>query len=155
LSLTTADRLQIHEVIALHGHLCDAAAYDRFDEVFSPDLEVDTSDLGRRQLPPGDPSRSRLDAYIAAAHRIGPGDTVALHVTNILVRDDADGARAWSKGLAVKRDGSTASFTYNDHLVRAAQGWRIDHRKVSPRREPGTGAAPSEDEDRAAPPSGA
>jgi hypothetical protein len=37
MSLTVDDRLEIHEVIALHGHLCDAGAYGRFDEV--PRLE--------------------------------------------------------------------------------------------------------------------
>jgi SnoaL-like domain len=110
MSLTVDDRLEIHEVIALHGHLCDAGAYGRFDEVFTPDLEVDASDLGLAPLPPADPSRPRLEMYIAAAHRIGPGGTLALHVTNVMVREDGDGARAWSKGLAVNQDGSAASF---------------------------------------------
>ncbi|MEV5968128.1 nuclear transport factor 2 family protein [Kribbella sp. NPDC051952] len=142
MSLTIDDRLEIHELIALHGHLCDAGAYDRFGEVFASDLEVDVGDLGRRQLPAGDPSQPRLATYIAAAHRIGPGDTLALHVTSTIVREDGDGARAWSKGLAVKQDGSAASFTYEDQLVRTTQGWRIKKRKVSPRREPGRGVEP-------------
>jgi SnoaL-like domain len=142
MSLTVDDRLEIHEVIALHGHLCDAGAYGRFDEVFTPDLEVDASDLGLGPLPPADPSRPRLEMYIAAAHRIGPGGTLALHVTNVMVCEDGDGARAWSKGLAVNQDGSAASFTYEDQLVRTSQGWRIRHRKVSARRDAGRGVEP-------------
>jgi hypothetical protein len=142
MTFSADDRLEIHEVIGLHGHLCDAAAYGRFGEVFTPDFEVDASDLGRGPLPAGDPSRPRLEAYIAAAQRIGPGNGLALHATNILVREDGDGARAWSKGLAVDREGTVSSFTYEDRLVRTSQGWRIQHRKVSARREPGRGAEP-------------
>ncbi|WP_433781394.1 nuclear transport factor 2 family protein [Actinomycetospora sp. CA-101289] len=142
MGLTADDRLDIHEVIALHGHLVDAGAYERFGEVFTADLEVDAGDLGRAPLPAGDPDRSRLDAYIDAARRIGPGGTVALHVTNIVVRDHGDGARAWSKGLLVDGDGAVASFTYDDRLARTGHGWRIRHRTVTARREPGRGTPP-------------
>jgi hypothetical protein len=142
MSLTADDRVEIHEVLALHGHLCDAGAYERFYEVFTPDLEVDAGDLGRRPLPAGDTSRPRLDTYIAAARRIGPGETLALHASNIIVREDGDGARAWSKGLTVKKDGSVASFTYVDRLVRTSGGWRIRHRKVSVSQKPGGALEP-------------
>lgn len=67
--LTADDRCEIQKTIALHSHLCDAGAYDRFDEVFTPDLEVDVSDLGLAPVPAGDPSRPRLDTYIAFAKR--------------------------------------------------------------------------------------
>ena len=142
MNLTADDRLQIHEVIALHGHLCDAGVHERFDLVFTPDLVVDTSSLGLASLQSDDPSRPRLDMYIAAAQRRGPGDILALHATNVIVREDGNGARAWSKGFTVNQDGSVAGFTYEDHLERTCQGWRISHRKVSPRREPGRGVEP-------------
>lgn len=133
--LTANDRWEIHDVIALHGHLCDARAYDRFDEVFADDLEVDVSDLGLKPVPVLDPSRRRIDAYIAVARRGGGNGAVAMHVSNIVVAADDDGARAWSKGLLVRRDGSAASFTYEDQLVRTSRGWRIRHRTVSSRRD--------------------
>jgi hypothetical protein len=142
MSLTVDDRLEIHEVIALHGHLSDAGAYERFDEVFTADLVVDASDLGRAPLPAPDSSRPRLDMYIAASHRLGPAGPLAHHVTNVIVREDGDGARAWSKGLAVNQDGSVAAFTYEDHLVRTGLGWRIRQRRVSARREAGRGVEP-------------
>lgn len=142
MSLTADDRLEIHEVIALHGHLCDAGAFHRFGEVFAPDLEVDATDVGLAPLPAGDPSRPRLDTYIAAAQRHGRDRTLAMHVTNIIVRGDGDGARAWSKGITVNDDGTAASFTYEDQLVRTSHGWRISHRRVSARREPRRGVEP-------------
>jgi hypothetical protein len=142
MSLTVEDRLDIHEVIALHGHLSDAGAYERFDEVFTSDLVVDASDLGLALLAAHDPTRLRLDAYIAAAHRRGMGGPVAHHVTNIVVRATGDGAQAWSKGIALDQDSSVSSFTYEDQLVRTDRGWRIRHRKVSARREAGIGIEP-------------
>jgi hypothetical protein len=142
MTLTADDRWDIHEVISLHGHLCDAGTYDRFGLVFTPDLVVDVSDLGLAPLRPHDPSQVRLDSYIAAAHRRGPGSTLALHVTNVLVREDGDGARAWSKAFILNQDGSCASFTYEDQLRRTSDGWRIRHRKISARREPGRGLEP-------------
>ena len=141
MSLTVDDRLEIHEVIALHGHLCDAGTYARFGEVFTSDFEVDAGELGLAPLPT-DPSRPRLDTYIAAAHRRGPGGTLALHVTNTIVCEDGDNARAWSKGLAINQDGSVASFTYEDQLEPTSRGWRIKHRRISARRAAGRGPEP-------------
>ncbi|MFG3140099.1 nuclear transport factor 2 family protein [Streptomyces sp. NPDC048211] len=142
MSLTGSDRLEIHEVIALHGHLCDAGAYERFDEVFTADLVVDASALGLAPLPAPGLSGRRLDLYIAAAHRHGSDGPLAHHVTNVIAREDGEGARAWSKGIALNQDGSVASFTYEDQLVRTGRGWRIRHRKVSVRREAGRGVEP-------------
>jgi hypothetical protein len=119
--------------------LCDAGAYDQFDSVFTPDLVVDTSALGLAPVHPHDEHESRLAMYIAVAHNRGPGSVLGMHVTNVVVRADGDGARSWSKGLTVSVDGSVASFVYEDQLVRTTHGWRIGHRKVSPRREPGGG----------------
>lgn len=139
MDLTAEDRLQIQETIALHGHLCDAGDYERFDLVFTPDLVVDTSDLGLAPVHPNDEHETRLAMYIAVARRRGPGSILGMHATNVVVREDGAGARAWSKGLTVSVDGSVASFVYEDRLVRTPHGWRIRHRKVSPRREPGRG----------------
>ncbi len=66
-------------------------------------------------------------------------DTLGLHVTNIVTRAWGDGARAWSKGVLVNEDGSVASYTYEDHLVRTDHGWRIRHRTVTTRRAAGRG----------------
>ena len=132
--LTTDDRQQICEVIALFGHLADADAYDRFDEVFTGDMVIDATDVGLSRPPEldrtTDPSRS-LDGYIAAGRRRGSGNTVAMHTTNVVVREDGHGAIASSKGLTVDSFGSCASYRYEDRLVRTGEGWRIQHRVVT------------------------
>ncbi|WP_210604183.1 nuclear transport factor 2 family protein [Brevibacterium oceani] len=145
MTLTTDDQLNVIGVISLHGHLCDANALDRLDEVFTPDLVLDVSELGRPALPNFDPARS-LEAYIAAGKRSGPGTTVGMHATNIIVREAGSGAHAVSKGFTVDTSGTTSSFTYTDRLVRTDDGWRISHRRISPRREPGRGPEPTFEE---------
>lgn len=145
MALSAGDRIAIHEVIALHSYLSEVGAEDRFDEVFTPDLVVDVAGIGLQQprelAKVADPSGA-LDAYIAAGRRRGPGTTVAVHVSNVVVSGEGDIARAWSKGLTVDRSGSCASFTYQDRLVRTSRGWRIRHRTVTARSEPRTGVAP-------------
>lgn len=141
MNLTTDDRLNIIDVINRHGHVCDANALDRLDEVYTPDLILDASELGRPALPSFDPARS-LKAYIAAGKESAPGTTVGMHATNIIVGETADGAHVVSKGLTVDEPGVTSSFTYTDRLVRNDDGWRISHRRILPRHEPGRGAEP-------------
>ncbi|MGY5060699.1 nuclear transport factor 2 family protein, partial [Streptomyces sp. 900105755] len=64
----------------------------------------------------------------------------AHHVTNVVVTALADGrVQVRSKGLGIKADGSCGSVSYDDTVVRTADGWRISHRRVSPRRNPLSG----------------
>jgi hypothetical protein len=44
------DRLLIHELINLHGHLCDEAQLDRLGEIFTDDVVYDVSALGGAPL---------------------------------------------------------------------------------------------------------
>lgn len=72
-----------------------------------------------------------------AALTLGDANPVAHHVTNIVLRETADGrVHAVSKGLGVMADGSTGSVTYEDTVERTPAGWRITHRVVRPRRTP-------------------
>lgn len=141
MGLTTEDRLEIREVIELHGHLADAGVVERLDEVFHPDLELDVSALGFKPVP-ASASGTALDAYIEAGRRRGPGEALAMHASNIIIREQGDGAQAWSKGLIVNRNGSFSCFSYHDDLVRTTNGWRIRRRTITPRRDPGQGPTP-------------
>ncbi|MGA5822876.1 nuclear transport factor 2 family protein [Kitasatospora sp. NPDC094028] len=130
MSHTLEDRLAIHELISLHGHLVDDGSLDRFDELFTSDVVYELTDFGQGPL-------LGLDAVREAAWALGLANPVAHHVTNVVVTASADGrVHVRSKGLGIKADGSCGSVSYDDTVVRTADGWRISHRKVSARRVP-------------------
>ncbi|MDN0199051.1 nuclear transport factor 2 family protein [Streptomyces sp. S.PNR 29] len=130
MALALEDRLAITELIALHGHLVDEGELDRCQEVFTPDVVYDLSDVAQGPV-------TGLAALKQAALALGAANPVAHHVTNVVIEEVADGrVLARSKGLGVMADGSCGSVTYEDTVVRVEAGWRICHRKVSARRAP-------------------
>jgi hypothetical protein len=126
--ISAADRIAIHEVIALHGHVVDDRDVDRLGELFTEDVVLDLAEYGAGALRGLAAMREAIRSANPAEHPLGH------HVTNIVVvgREGA-GVRAVSKGLAVRADGATGTVTYQDLLRREPQGWRIGYRKVVPR----------------------
>lgn len=124
------DRVLIHELINLHGHLMDEGALDRLPELFTDDVVYDVSSMGGGTLvgPP---------AIADAARRLGDRNPLGHHVTNIVVISIGDDdAAAVSKGLGVMSDGSVGSVVYEDDLRRTPDGWRISRRRVRRRAAP-------------------
>jgi 3-phenylpropionate/cinnamic acid dioxygenase small subunit len=122
--LPTDDRLAIHELLALHGHLVDGGALDRLDELFTDDVVYDLTPLGGTTL-------SGIEAIRVSAVQRGDRNPVAHLVTNIVVEEHDGKITARSKFLGVRRDGSVGSGVYDDVLRRTADGWRISRRRVS------------------------
>jgi hypothetical protein len=124
------ERLLIHELINLRGHLVDEGNFDRLAELFTEDVVYDVTALGGgRLLGPA--------AVAEAARAMGEKNPLSHHVTNVVVtRLTGDRATAVSKGLAVLSDGGTGSVLYRDELIRTRQGWRIAIRTVLPRTRP-------------------
>ncbi|WP_227983294.1 nuclear transport factor 2 family protein [Nocardia spumae] len=128
--LTVEDRFAITDLINLHGHLTDNGDLDGWPALFDDGIVYDVSALGGGVL-------VGLEACRDAALALGENNPVAHHVTNIVLNEVADGTvRALSKGLGVMTDGSTGSVTYEDTITRTADGWKITHRIVRPRRTP-------------------
>lgn len=127
--METDDRLAIHELLALHGHLVDDGDLDRLDEVFTDDVLYDLSSLGADVL-------HGVAEVRAAALQLGDTNPLAHLVTNILIAERDGQVIARSKFLGVRRDGSVGSGVYVDRLRHATDGWRISHRRVSLRRKP-------------------
>lgn len=128
--LTVADRLSIHELVALHGHLTDDRRPDELGQLLTDDASYDITAYGFGVV-------QGLEALTALfAERPGQ-QPIGHHVTNVIVSDlDHDDSRAGvrSKGLSVMADGSAGSVVYDDIVVRTDAGWRIAHRKVTPAR---------------------
>ena len=130
MALSTDDRVAIYELIALHGHLMDAGAFDRLDELFTDDFVYDVEALGYGSL-------EGVDAFVEAARALGDDNPLAHHVTNALViGDEGDRATVQSKGIGVSADGTSGSVVYKDLVRRTSGGWRISRRTVIPRRRP-------------------
>ncbi|GIJ43961.1 hypothetical protein Val02_08470 [Virgisporangium aliadipatigenens] len=130
MALTTDDRIAIADLISLHGHLVDRGDFAGLAALFTEQVVYDVSAFGGGAL-------VGLAAIRDAGTALADANPVAHHVTNIVLRETADGVvHALSKGLGVMADGSTGSVTYDDTVERTAAGWRITHRIVRPRRTP-------------------
>jgi hypothetical protein len=122
LALDLKDRLEIHELLALYGHIIDDAEWDRLGELFTEDVVFDASDFGT----PVDEGLAALTARWAAYDR----HPLAHHATNIVISEKDGEVRLISKGLGVGRKGRVGSVTYRDVLRRTDYGWRIAKRKA-------------------------
>ena len=130
MALSVEDKLAVHELISLHGHLMDGGEFDRMDELFCADVVYDVSAFGLGEL-------RGYEAISEASLAVGDANPVGHHVTNICVTEEPDGTvRARSKGIGVSAIGSVGSVVYEDVVRRETAGWRIAYRKVIPRRTP-------------------
>jgi hypothetical protein len=132
--LTAEDRWAIGETLSLHGHLFDEGQLDRLDELFTPDVVYDVTNVGMREL-------HGIEEIREAALELGADNPVGHHVTNIVIESGGgDRATARSKGIVVTASGKCGSATFVDTLRREDGGWRISHRIIHPRRTPLNGA---------------
>jgi len=136
MAFTTEDRLAIHEVICLHGHVFDNGELDRLDELFTSDIVYDASEFTGEPIP-GIDNDMRIAAVAGAALALGDRNPLGHHVSNIVVTEKTDSeAEVRSKGIGVMTDGRSVTVTYEDIVVRTPDGWRIRRRKLIPRRKP-------------------
>jgi hypothetical protein len=127
MTLRVEDRLDIIELIALHGHLVDAGDSERIGDVFAADVVHDLTDLGLGTVTGLDLFRTPPDVTHPVGH----------HVTNtVLTGVDDDRVHARSKGIGVGADGTSGSVVCEDVVERRPEGWRITHRRIVARRTP-------------------
>ncbi|MBE1537162.1 hypothetical protein H4W34_006995 [Actinomadura algeriensis] len=104
--------------------------------MFTVDVAYDVTDLGGGVL-------EGTAACAEAGRAPGDANPVGHHVTNIVPTEGGEGdeggegeVRALSKGLGLGSDGTCASVTYDDVVVRVGGRWRISRRTVTARRTP-------------------
>lgn len=129
--ISTEDRLSIHELISLHGHLVDEGRLDELDKVFTSDVAYDLSAFGMGV-------QQGLGAIREAALALGENNPVGHHVTNIVIEEVEDDSTVHvrSKGIGIKTDGTTGSVVYVDVAKKRDGEWRIVSRKILLRRKP-------------------
>ncbi|MFI7667180.1 nuclear transport factor 2 family protein [Nocardia sp. NPDC049526] len=123
MALSVQDRIEIGDLIAMHGHLMDAGELDRMDELFTAEITYDLSDFGAGEL-------RGIPALREAAVALGAGNPVGHHITNVVVAEVDGAVRVRSKGIGIYADGTSGSVEYDDTVVRVATGWRISYRRV-------------------------
>jgi hypothetical protein len=126
--LTSEDRIEIHELLAMHAFLFDENQLDRLEELFTPDAVYDLSAAGVGAFEGIDNIR------LAAAQLNTSGHAPLAHfVTNIIVTPVGDGeVSVLSKGVMIMADGSIGGATHRD-LVRRHDGhWRLSRRVITP-----------------------
>jgi hypothetical protein len=118
--LSSAERLAIHELISLYGHLIDQRQFSQLGQIFTDDAVFDLSGYGGSRYH-GLPA---IQAMMLASRE----HPLAHHATNIVVQAQADGIAVMSKGIGVGAGGRVGSVTYRDRLSLTPQGWRIQER---------------------------
>ncbi len=118
-----ADRDAIRDLLARYTYEGDRGRVNELAACFAPD--------GILEYPGARPAGP--DA-IAAALGSGTRDPrltfVRHHITNPLIRVDGENATARSYFTVHSDVGPDHSGTYDDRLVRTADGWRFAHRRV-------------------------
>lgn len=124
LPLSAHDRVTIHELLALHGHLADERRPEDLGLLLTPDAVYDLRSFGLGTI-------KGLPA-IQGIHRERPGNQpIGHHVSNIHIDERPDGTIAVrSKGFSVMADGAAGTCTYDDVVVKTDAGWRIAHRRI-------------------------
>lgn len=135
--LTVEDRLDILDVIARFVVVHDLRQPDLLPMVFTPDAVIDFSYISGH--PPFDLPKYRevlLGMVKAGFH--------ADHQTTdtILIADGADGARARSRYMVIRPDGTMSNGEILDRLRRTDDGWRIVERRMIRRWPASDQAAP-------------
>ncbi|MEO8552140.1 MAG: nuclear transport factor 2 family protein [Kofleriaceae bacterium] len=124
MTLSADDRLAIHELMALHGHLTDDRRDAELDLLLTEDAAYDVTEFGLGVVT-GLPALRALFEARPGAQPLGH------HVTNVIVNEAADGTvGVRSKGLSVMPNGTAGSVVYDDVVTKTAAGWRISRRKV-------------------------
>jgi ketosteroid isomerase-like protein len=125
--LTAQDRIDITDLINLHGHLTDAGDLDGAGDLFTPDVTYDVRDFGLGSL-------HGTAAIREAALELGQRNPVGHHVTNVVITEVDGEVRVRSKGIGIMANGKAGSVVYDDVVTRRPDGWKISYRKVSVRR---------------------
>ena len=129
--LDASDRIALHELVALYGHLLDQRRWRDLDQVFTDDVQFEGTTATTHSLAEKVASWSSPEGL--------KRHPIAHNITNPVVSEDPDGTvRIMCKGVMLWGDGRVNAFTYEDVAVRTGAGWRIARRRVTDRNKQAT-----------------
>ena len=126
-----SDRMEIQELLYRYSHHLDRQEWDQLAGVFTPDAQIDYSEMGG--------SKGNLEETMSFLKMAMPNFASYQHmVSNIVIEFDPDGNTARTRCILHnpmvidKGGGDTHTFFcglwYRDLLVRTPEGWRIKDR---------------------------
>ncbi len=124
-----SDRLEIQALMTRYSNAIDQRAWDRLDEVFTPDAWIDYRAMGGI-----DGRYPEVKAWLGRAMQGFPRYYHMIANTEIALEGDRASARTVCFNpmeVPLPAGGSQVMFLglwYVDELVRAPQGWRISRR---------------------------
>ncbi len=117
--ISTADRVELHELAARYCDIIDASDWPGLTSVFAGDATFDFRDIGFGVVEGVEAIRDQLVAF---------GGNVRAHlIANVWVADD-EPVRLHSRVLTILPDKRVGSGSYVDDVVRTEDGWRIQRR---------------------------
>lgn len=126
MTISLADRLELHELPGRYGDAIDDRDWERLGRIFTDDAVFDLTDL-EVPLLEGLPAIKRFmdeEAKHPKTHMM----------TNIYVDEDDSGVQLYFRIVALRSKGLTGTASYYDDVVKTPAGWRVQHRVVTLRR---------------------
>lgn len=126
MTISLADRLELHELPGRYGDAIDDRDWERLGRIFTDDAVFDLTDLDVPLLE-GLPAIKRFmdeDAKHPKTHMM----------TNIYVDEDDSGVQLYFRIVAMQSKGLIGTASYYDNVVKTPDGWRVQHRVVTLRR---------------------
>lgn len=118
-----ADRDAIRDLLARYTYNGDRGRVAELAACFAPDGVLEY---------PGNQAQGRaaIESLLSGGERNPQLSFVRHHIANPLIEVDGDVATARSYFAVHSNHGPDHSGTYDDRLVRTAEGWRFAHRRV-------------------------
>ena len=128
--MDASDVIQVHQLLGRYGHIVDAAAWDRFEELFVDDAVLDFTGVRAPRVFEG---IEEIREYFREANHPS-----AHHVTNIVVFDDDGVVGVKSKFFAPYTRETHDPLRwyggdYDDVVVNTPDGWRFRSRACTRR----------------------
>lgn len=120
----------VHQLLGYYGHIVDAEQWERFDELFEPDAELDYTAVRAPKVFRG---LDEIKGYFAGANHPS-----AHHVVNIVVFERDGEVHVRSKFFVPFTRTSHSPLRwyggdYDDVVVHTPDGWRFRRRVCTPR----------------------